>query len=96
MFQSQQTLTLLIRSTTRACLITQSMKWIKMKKLTVVLYTYCSLESLVYYMRKLYDYNLTFYSAGDKRTKCYLWSEVNGKRGSNEISTCLHYYISTL
>ncbi|XP_053372947.1 uncharacterized protein LOC128546452 [Mercenaria mercenaria] len=61
-----------------------------------VLYTPCSLVSLMYYMRKLCCYNLSIYSAGDKKATCYLWSETDGKRGSNEISTCLNLYLSRL
>ena len=45
-------------------------------------------------MRKLCCYNLSVYSAGDKKGTCFLWSEIEGKRGSNEISTCLSLYLS--
>lgn len=57
-----------------------------------VLYTPCSLVNVMYYMKKLCCYNLSIYSAGNKSAVCYLWSEVDGKRGSNEISTCLNLY----
>ncbi|WAR01366.1 hypothetical protein MAR_007924 [Mya arenaria] len=50
----------------------------------------------MYYMWKLCVYNQAFHSVSDIKAKCYLWSELNGKRGSNEISTCLQLYLSTL
>ncbi len=50
----------------------------------------------MHYMRKFCCYNLSVYSAGDKTAACYLWSETEGKRGSNEISNCLNLHLSSL
>ena len=61
-----------------------------------VLYTPCSLVSVMYYMRKLCVYNLSVYSLGDGKGSCYLWTESNGMRGSSEIATCLRKYILSL
>lgn len=55
----------------------------------------CSLVSQVYYKRKLSCYNLSFYSLGDKGT-CFLWNETDGERGSCEVATCLHKYVTSL
>ena len=53
--------------------------------------------SLMYYKRKLCCYNFTVYEqAAPNDAHCYLWSEVDGKRGSNEIGSCLLKYLMTL
>ena len=53
--------------------------------------------SLMYYKRKLCCYNFTIYEqASPNDAHCYLWSEVDGKRGSNEIGSCLLHYLSSL
>ena len=52
--------------------------------------------STYYYKRKLCVFNLTIYSLGTKSVKCFVWSEVAGKRGSNEIGTCLLKYLKAL
>ena len=61
-----------------------------------VFYTPCSLVSVMYYMRKLCCYNLSVYSLGSGEGSCFLWSEVNGKRGSSEIATCINHYLKSL
>jgi hypothetical protein len=51
-------------------------------------------ESLLYYMRKLVLYNFTIYEARlPNAAYCLCWSEINGKKGSCEIGTCLYYYL---
>jgi len=46
--------------------------------------------SLMYYSRKLNMYNLTVYeSSPPHNVYCFTWAEINGKRGSNEIGSCL-------
>ena len=57
--------------------------------LQAVLTTPCSLVGELYYTRKLCCYNLSVYSLGDGNGLCHLWDETQGKRGANEISTCL-------
>ncbi|XP_053386206.1 uncharacterized protein LOC128550688 [Mercenaria mercenaria] len=61
-----------------------------------VLYVPCSLVSLMYYMRELCCYNLTFYSYGDKQGTCFVWSEVHAKRGASEVATCLKLHLQSL
>lgn len=46
--------------------------------------------SLMYYSRKLSMYHLTVYeSCPPYNAHCFTWTEINGKRGSNEIGSCL-------
>jgi len=53
--------------------------------------------SLMYYKRKLCCYNLTIYEqAHPNDAYCYLWSKIDGTRGSNEIGTCLFKYLQEL
>lgn len=53
--------------------------------------------SLMYYKRKLCCYNFTvFEQAQPNDAHCFLWSEVDGKRGSNEIGSCLLQYLQSL
>ena len=61
-----------------------------------VLYTPCSLVSLMYYMRKLCCYNLSFYSLGNSNGTCFVWTEVEANRGASEIATCLKLYLESL
>ncbi|KAK3085282.1 hypothetical protein FSP39_001017 [Pinctada imbricata] len=61
-----------------------------------VLHTPCSNVSQVYYKRKLNCYNLSVYSLGNSDATCFMWNETEGKRGSNEIGTCLLMYIRSL
>ncbi len=50
-----------------------------------------------YYKRKICVYNLTVYECTiPYHGHCYLWCEVDGKRGSNEIGSCLLKYIRQL
>ncbi|CAG4946689.1 unnamed protein product [Parnassius apollo] len=48
---------------------------------------------LLYYSRKIATYNLTFYESVTREGFCFLWNEVEGKRGANEICTILVKYI---
>lgn len=53
-------------------------------------------ESIMYYMRKLVLYNFTIYEASlPNNAYCLCWSELNGKKGSCEIGSCLFYYLSS-
>lgn len=53
--------------------------------------------SLLYYLRKVNLFNFTVYEAAEPNDAfCYFWTEMNGKRGSCEIGTCLSMYINTL
>lgn len=48
---------------------------------------------LLYYSRKYAVYNLTIYDSSTQEVYCYTWGESEGKRGSNEITTCLLLYL---
>ena len=61
-----------------------------------VLYTPCTLVSLMYYMRKLCCYNLSVYNLSNQSGTCYLWSEVEAGRGSCEVATCLRLQLQSL
>lgn len=53
--------------------------------------------SPMYYSRKLSCFNLTIYEgAPPNNAYCYTWTEINGKRGSAEIGTCLYKYLTHL
>ena len=54
-----------------------------------VLNTPCALTGELYYARKLCCYNLSIYSLADGHSVCHVWDETQGKRGANEIGTCL-------
>ncbi|KAE8738917.1 hypothetical protein FOCC_FOCC015595 [Frankliniella occidentalis] len=45
-----------------------------------------------FYLRQLNTYNLTIYDTTTKLTHCYMWSEVDGKRGANEIASCIFFH----
>ena len=62
--------------------------------LQAVLYTPYSMASLMYYMRKFCCYNFTVSILAN--LTCNLWSEVEGKRGSCEVSTCLNLHFLSL
>ena len=64
--------------------------------LQAVLYTPCSLVSLMYYMRKFCYYNFTIFSLATLSGSCYVWTEVEAKRGSCEIATCLNLHLLSL
>lgn len=52
--------------------------------------------SQMYYKRKLCVYNLSLYSLASKDGTCYVWNEMEGKRGACEISTCLYMFLMSL
>lgn len=64
--------------------------------LQAVLYTPCSMVSLMYYMRKFCCYNFTVFSLANLTGTCYVWTEVEGKRGSCEVATCLNLHLLSL
>lgn len=47
----------------------------------------------IFYLRKLAVYNLTIYNLGNQDVECCLWDETQGKRGANEISSCIFSYL---
>lgn len=48
---------------------------------------------LLYYSRKYSVFNFTIYESGTQEVYCFTWGECVGKRGSNEIATCLVKYL---
>ncbi|KAE9543380.1 hypothetical protein AGLY_002180 [Aphis glycines] len=61
-----------------------------------VLNTPCGNSMLLFYSRKLAYYNLSIYKSNTKNGHCYLWSEPEVKRGSNEIASILFKYLKTI
>lgn len=48
--------------------------------------------SSLYYKRKLSVYNFTIYDVGRHEAYCYVWSENDARKGSNEVASCLLDY----
>ena len=46
-----------------------------------------------FYRTRMHCYNLCFYVKNKKQGYCYMWSQVEGGRGSNEIATCLRRFV---
>lgn len=55
-----------------------------------------SLESLVFYKRRLTAFNLTIYELGSKECGCNYWDETMSRRGSSEIASCVFKYLQDL
>lgn len=49
----------------------------------------------VFYKRKLNVYNETTYDVKTKEGVCRVWPESEGKRGANEVATCIHNNIKS-
>ncbi|CAG9823943.1 unnamed protein product [Phaedon cochleariae] len=47
----------------------------------------------IFYLRKLAVFNFTIYNLGNQNVMCYLWDETKGKRGANEIASCVYDFI---
>ncbi len=52
-------------------------------------------DCLIYYSRKLSVLNFTIFDSKENGI-CYLWPEIEGKKGSSEIGTCLLKYLQNL
>ena len=64
--------------------------------LEAILQLPCGQVSQLYYKRKLVVYNFTIYESPSAVGRCYLWTEVDGQKGSDEIGTCLLKYLQAL
>lgn len=53
-------------------------------------------SSSFYYKSKINCYNFTISNLKAKVVDCFFWTETEGKRGSNEIGTCVLLYIKNL
>ena len=51
---------------------------------------------MLYFMRRLGNYNLTIYNFQIKACHCFTWHEGQGNRGSSEIGTYLSIYLDQL
>lgn len=52
-----------------------------------------SLVGIWHYKRKISLYNFTIYDLSTKEGFCHVWDETKGKRGSDEIGSCLLRFI---
>lgn len=52
--------------------------------------------STFYYVSKINAFNFTICDLASNDVSCFTWDETQGKRGANEIATCLWMYIGQL
>lgn len=50
----------------------------------------------LYYSRKYSFYNCTVYESGFQNAFAYLWGEIDGQRGCNEIASSIYKYLTKL
>ena len=58
-----------------------------------VLLTPHSMSSQLFYRRKLSTFNLTIFDIASKSGYCCMWHEGVGKRGANNVASCIMKYI---
>ena len=49
-----------------------------------------------FYLRKLKVYNEDFYSASRDQHSMFLWNQLEGKKGANDVISCLHAFLETI
>lgn len=52
-----------------------------------------SFVGVSYYKLKLSTFNFTVFNLANKECYCYMWNEIIGKRGANEIGSALMMYV---
>lgn len=53
-------------------------------------------NNALFYKQRLKTFNFTIYNVVSKQGDCYMWSEIEGKRGSCEIASCLYSYFKSI
>ena len=49
-----------------------------------------------FYLRKLKVFNEDFYSATTDQHSMFLWTQMEGKKGANDVISCLHKFLETI
>ena len=52
--------------------------------------------SVVFYKRQMWLYNLGINNRRDNKGSMFIWQETDGKRGSNEVVSCVHAFLNSL
>lgn len=49
--------------------------------------------NVVFYKRQFWVYNFTVHDCDDGQAYCYMWSEVDGGKRANQITSCLSKHL---
>lgn len=52
--------------------------------------------SCLYYKRKVSVYNFTIFNMASHEGFCFVWDEPTGKRGANEIASCIFSFLNDM